>query len=109
MKTPEVARQAANDDLAVKAAFQSWFGLQLSTTRVLAELYRGGDRPVELARRAEVGAASLVQHHIPRLRQALDDEAIDYAPGEGYRLTEAGRAECLAVLWQIGEELRRAS
>ena len=94
----------------MRAAFQSWFGLEPGATRVLVALYgEGPHKPLALATAAFVGPATLARHHIPNLRRALDSEAIDYCPNEGYRLTESGRAECLAVLWSMGEELRRAS
>lgn len=96
--------------LAMRAAFASWFGLEAATTRVLLTLYQAHMAlPVfDLAVSAEVTPHSLVRHHMPRLRQTLDNEAVDRSAG-GYWLTEAGRQECLAVLWRIGEELRRAS
>ena len=96
--------------LAMRAAFQHWFGLEKASARVLGCLYEAkGPRPtLALARDAEVSPGSLVDHHVKSLRRALNSEGLDW-DASGYRLTEEGRSECKAVLWQIGEELRRAS
>lgn len=99
-------------DRAARLAFADWFGLQPTTARVLVALYRAAGAPTTSTRLADIAAATartVRTHHLKWLRQAMESEAIDREPGAGYLLTETGRAECLAVLWAMGEELRRAS
>lgn len=93
---------------AMRAAFMEWFGVRRMDALVLVELFRAKDYLS-----AQSIACSLnstcpsVEYSIGQLRQALDVEAIDQMRNRGYKLTEAGRAECQAVLWTIAEELRR--
>jgi|SRR5579863_7188473 len=94
-----------------RIAFREWFGLSPSEANILTALYETAEGYVhagELARCAAVTRRS-VSFHMVSLRQALDPEAIDTERGRGYRLTDEGRAECRAALWQVGEALRRAS
>ncbi len=94
---------------AFRSAFRAWFALSDREAEVLGVLYEAsGDylNPSRIAMLAGVQAGS-VKVHIHRIRQALDSEAVDCAHG-GYALTEPGVSECRAVLWTIGEELRRA-
>ena len=97
---------------SMAAAFGEWFGLERTSTVVLVQLYRLGAEPATAAQLAVMSSSTpsaVVRHHLPRLRQALNAEAIDSEPARGYRLTDEGMAECRAVLWAMGEELRRAS
>ena len=94
-----------------RIAFREWFGLSPAEANILVALYEAGEGylpATQLARQSAVTPRS-ISFHIVALRQALDAEAIDTERGRGYRLTEEGRAECRAALWQVGEELRRAS
>lgn len=96
---------------AYRVAFVVWFGLRPGEARVLTELYAADGSPLRmsnLAHRTQLKAGAM-GFHISHLRRALETEAIDSEPGAGYRLTESGMAECRAALWQMGEELRRAS
>jgi hypothetical protein len=99
-------------DAAAAMAFQHWFGLEPGSGRVLLALWRrcgGASAPAaELARETGHTPASMRRHHIPQIRQAMDTEAIDF-DGRGYNLTETGRAECLAAIREIGDELMRAA
>ncbi len=63
--------------------------------------------PDELARQAGVSPRS-VGFHLFAVRQALDCEGLDHAPGQGYRLSEVGLDECRAALLTLAEELRAA-
>jgi hypothetical protein len=101
----------AGADAAVKAAFAHWFAIERGSCAVLCALYRAAKTPLtaaELAKAAASTPGAVVNHHIHRLRQALDAEAIDYLPAAGYSLTGEGMAECRAAIRQIGEDLRRA-
>ena len=94
-----------------RAAFRTWFGLTDAETEVLGVLYdaKGELRTAPtMAIEAGIKLGSLMML-ISRLRQVMDEEAIDCVPGRGYRLTEVGIGECRSALWTIGEELRRAS
>ena len=95
---------------AALAAWRWWFGLTDLEAQWLGLLYERGEAWVstlELQGRFKVSAGA-VRQRIHHLRMALECEAIDCDPGQGYRLTETGRGECRGVLWQMGEELRRA-
>jgi hypothetical protein len=99
-------------DAAIRSAFAHWFGLEPGSSLVLVALYHLAGEPTAAPRIAELAqstAASVVGHHLRLLRQALNAEAIDYKPGEGYYLTPQGLGECRAVLWTIGEELRHTT
>ena len=94
-----------------RIAFREWFGLAPSEAAVLIELYVAkGDAVTQTALASASGIAlRSVQNCIVTLRLALDSEAIDYERSSGYRLTDAGLAECRAALWTVGEELRGAA
>lgn len=94
-----------------RAVFRSWFGLTDAEGEILVALYGAAGVwlcPGRIGELAKVEPRT-VKQHVLKLRQALDDEAIDCERGAGYRLTEGGMGECRAVLWKVGEELRRAS
>ena len=91
-------------------AFREWFGLRPTAADVLAKLYlaAGGFlTSIELSH--AVGALpSAMRFHLSQVRQAMDCEALDSLKGCGYRLSEAGLAECRLAIRTIGEELRLA-
>jgi len=96
---------------AYRTAFREWFGVPPAEADILVALYtaRGGlMRDHQIAKFAAI-SLSTVKRRICTLREALESEAIDCERGAGYRLTDTGMAECRAVLWQMGEELRAAS
>lgn len=98
-------------DSAMKAAFSSWFGLERTSTVVLVQLYRLGGEPVTAEQLAVLSASTrsgVQNHHVSKLRQALNTEGLDFEPGRGYRLTDEGMAECLAVLRSMSAELLAA-
>jgi DNA-binding response OmpR family regulator len=95
---------------AWRIAFRDWFGLWRSSADLLTVLYAAQGQvctPSELAREACISEGA-VCFHIHQLRTALEAEALDTEPGEGYRLTEEGLAECRAVLHALADELARA-
>ncbi len=96
---------------AMHCAFTSWFGLERATANLLVSLYQHEGRPITAKCLAVLVSSSpkAIVYHVGRLRQALNTEAIDCHYGRGYCLTDDGMAECRAVLWNMGEELRRAS
>jgi|ERR1700761_9723177 DNA-binding response OmpR family regulator len=101
----------AGADAAVRAAFAHWFGIERGSCAVLCALYRAAEAPLSASALAAAAASTpgaVVNHHIHRLRQALEAEAIDFQPAAGYSLTAEGMAECRAAIRQIGEDLRRA-
>lgn len=92
-----------------RMVFREWFGLTAAQADLLSVLF-GEESAItapELALRAGV-VRSAICTHVSAIRRALDTEALD-RDGDGYRLTQAGRAECLAALWTLGEELRHAA
>jgi predicted transcriptional regulator len=99
-------------DTCGRVAFSHWFGLERASSFVLMELYNKAPAPQlasDIARATGSTASTVINHHLVKLRQALNSEAIDFEPGQGYRLTDEGMDECRAVLWGMAEELRRAS
>ena len=93
-----------------RLAFREWFGLTPAGAEILAVLYGAQGEtvaPDELARQAGVSPRS-VGFHLFAVRQALDCEGLDHAPGQGYRLSEIGLDECRAALLTLAEELRAA-
>lgn len=93
-----------------RLAFREWFGLTPAGAEVLSALYAAKGAaltPEELARQAGVSPKAL-GFHLFSVRQALDCEGLDHAPGEGYRLSEVGLEECRAALRTLAEELRAA-
>ena len=95
---------------AHEAIWRWWFGLTDYEAMWLGFLYyRGAEwaSVSELQMRFTVSAPQ-VRVQISRLRAALEPEAIDSAPGLGYRLTDVGLGECRGALWKMGEELSRA-
>lgn len=105
------ARLPLVDEHALEVAFRTWFGLPPGPARVLISLYLARDVTLTAPALAATHATSKATIHgqVMVLRRALETEAIDYVRPDGYRLTEDGRAECLAALWQMGEALRMAS
>jgi hypothetical protein len=100
---------AARGALARRMVFRDWFGLTPTQSAMLSALFEsvGYVAPAILA--LAVGCASQhVKQRISEIRQAMEAEAIDTMNG-AYGLTETGRAECLAALWLVGEELRSAA
>jgi hypothetical protein len=102
-------------DIAAHVVFDHWFGLGRSSTHkraaVLLALYRANGAPMTASQLAAITGAkvgSVITRHIPELRSALANEALDFIPGRGYALTENGMAECRAALWTLGEEMRAA-
>ena len=92
---------------AIRAAFREWFGLDRGCASVLLVLFQSGETPInkrDLARQADTTAGT-IWGYVRRLRQVLESEAIDFEPGEGYRLTDTGLAECKAVLRRAADEL----
>lgn len=92
------------------AVWRWWFGLTDYEATWLSHLYGEGaawSSVASLRDRFHVSKAQ-VRVQISRLRTALEPEAIDSAPGLGYRLTDAGLGECRGALWAMGEELIRA-
>jgi hypothetical protein len=95
-------------DAAAALAFQHWFGLEPGSGRVLLALWRR----VGAGRRA--GPRDRPQ---PRLHAPPPHPADPPGHGRrsrrlrrrGYNLTETGRAECLAAIREIGDELTRAA
>ena len=94
----------------IAPAFREWFGLTPAGAQILAALYAARGEalaPDALARHAGVSPKAL-GFHLFTVRQALDCEGLDHAPGEGYRLSEIGLAECRGALRTLAEELRAA-
>lgn len=98
-------------DHAMRIAFTIWFALPPAAAAILVRLYnlRGEHMSAHHGLAGTQSTKASVAYHVHHLRQALNNEAIDYTPRQGYRLTDEGMAECRAVLWTMGEELRRAS
>ena len=96
---------------AAHTAYCHWFGIQPGAATVLTVLYSQKGHPLTMGELADKSHTTpgTVEVQLVCLRKALDDEAIDHIPGQGYALTESGMSECRAVLWTVGEELRRAS
>lgn len=94
-----------------EVAFSVWFGISRREATVLGVLFRAKGSAVDRCSLASsVGSTpSTISVAIHHLRRSMDGEAIDQEPGQGYRLTESGRSECLAVLWKLGEEMRSAA
>ena len=94
-------------------ALGHWYGLPRTTARVLALLYQRGQDA--WTGRDDIGRVMVhptpggVCQHVSVLRQVLEAEAIDFAPGQGYRLTEGGVAECRAALRKLAGELLQAA
>ena len=95
---------------SVRAAFRSWFGLSEGQAEVLSALYAAEGHPLQARDLADHAGskASAMGVLIFRLRQALETEAIDFKPGEGYALSEVGREECRAAITQVRLELLAA-
>lgn len=96
---------------AISAALAHWFGLTRGASDVLTRLYltRQPIGPLALAALTDYGAATIVRVHLPSLRAALCDDALDRVPPAGYILTEAGRAECRDALARVRDELGAAA
>lgn len=102
-------KSAGIEQHAYEVAFRHWFGLGPQPARLLVLLYLGAGEPLTTALLATALRTTIdgVQRHICDIRKSLDAEAIDSAR-LCYRLTDDGLAECRAVLWQVGETLRKA-
>lgn len=97
---------------ARRMAFREWFGLSPLEAEMLSVLYSAGAAvftPRALLASRLKTTPGTVPVHMTFVREALETEAIDNEPGRGYRLTDAGMAECRAALWSLGEELRSAA
>jgi hypothetical protein len=95
---------------ARRLVFREWFGLTPASAEILAVLYGAGGEtvaPEDLARRAGVSPRA-IGFHLFAVRQALECEGLDHAPGQGYRLSEIGLDECRAAIRTLAEELRAA-
>ncbi len=95
--------------LSLVGLFREWFGLSPSEAAVLLALYqaKGLLRPAaQIAAEACATENTLLRAHIPKLRQAMESEAIDNANG-CYGLTEVGMEECQAVILATSEEFGR--
>ncbi len=101
--------QIGTRSLSLVGLFREWFGLSPTEAAVLHTLYRAKGllrASTEIAAEAGVTEATLLRAHIPRLRQAMDSEAIDTSNGR-YALTENGMEECQAVILATSEEFGR--
>jgi len=95
---------------AYRMAFREWFGIPPAEADILVALYAAnGEFRQAKQLLPETCSPTTVWERVRVLRQALEAEAIDCIPRQGYRLTDTGMAECRAALWTMGEELRRAS
>lgn len=105
------------DRAATRAALLHWFGIQAHRCRspevaVLMQLETRQTpiSPDDLAVMVS-STRSAVHSAVCRLRAMMDAEAIDSIPGEGYALTEVGRAEyhraIQAMHDALADQLRR--
>lgn len=103
------APQAGASVLSLTALFREWFGLRPSEAATLCVLFQARGRllpALQIAAEVDATEATLRRANIPRLRQAMETEAIDTADG-GYRLSEIGLEECQAVILAAGEAFAR--
>lgn len=103
---------SAVSQVAMMCAWAHWFGISARASAVLTELYLAAPTPLApdvVALRSRSMESTVVRVHMPTLRQAMTDGAVDHIPGAGYRLTDEGVAECKRVLVSMSDELRRAA
>lgn len=105
----EVISPAA-DRVAKAVAFTHYFGLSRRPASLLVVLYEGrhAHHPGESLAVLTLTTPRAIQEQIRQLRATLETEAIDFADGAGYRLTDVGVAECDTALSEIRMSLVRA-
>ena len=109
MIRPQAVRhiEDAVDASAKRAAFSEWFGLRSRESSLLYLLFQGAPHHVSATELADHFGLTMncLGVHLQRLRSAMNAEAIDYAKGQGYRLTEVGLEETREAMLEMARSL----
>lgn len=83
----------------MERTLQTWFGVPIASARIANALFAASGWLTRDDLVAASGRTINGMHlSLKLLRAAMEPDSVEYVTGHGYRLTEAGRADCGAGL-----------